>query len=239
MNSHSDTETVPYKDRAEAGRLLAETLHNYQGDPDALVAALPLGGVPVGFEIARELRVEFDVFISRKLCTPSRPREALGAIANGCLGFRDPRAISAVAIPTEMVDQIEKREWRELWREDEVYHREHPPARFANRTVILVDDFVATGFTIRAAIRAIRRRFPAEIIVAVPVASVYVLHQLHEEADRVICPESTTEDFRSCQFYQHLAQLDDGHVCDLMRKSCQAGTILHQESPEKSPVQIP
>ena len=220
MKIQPNIEPVPYQDRTEAGRILASMLQAYRKDPAALVVALPRGGVPVGYEIARELEVEFDVFISRKLCTPSRPRKALGAIASGCLGLRDPRAISAVAIPSEKVDEIERREWRELWRHDEVYHGERPQVQFADRTVILVDDYITSGCTIRAAIRAIRSRFPAKIIVAIPVAPRSVLNQLRTEADQVVCPESACEAFRNRQFYQHLDPLNDQQVCELLRKSC-------------------
>lgn len=220
MKIQSNIEPIPYRDRTEAGKKLAGLLQAYHRDPAALVVALPRGGVPVGYEIARQLEVEFDVFVSRKLCTSFRPRKALGAIASGCLGIRDARAISDVAIPSEMVDEIEKREWRELWRHDEVYHGDRPQVQFANRKVILVDDYVSSGCTIRAAIRAIRSRFPAKIIVAVPVAPVGVFNQLRQEADQLICPESPREPFRNRQFYQHLAPLDDQQVCDLLRKLC-------------------
>lgn len=220
MKIQRKIEPIPYRDRTEAGRKLADLLLAYRRDPSVLVVALARGGVPVGYEIAQALEVEFDVFISRKLCTSYRPRKALGAIACGCLGLRDPRAISDVAIPSEMVDEIEKREWRELWRHDKVYHGEHPQVQFANRTIILVDDYVTSGCTIRAAIRAIRSRFPAKIIVAVPVAPVGVLNQMRkEEADLVVCPESVSGTFRNKHFYQSLAPLDDQQVCDLLRKS--------------------
>lgn len=219
MKNQSKIEPIPYRDRTEAGKKLAALLQAYRRDPSVLVVALPRGGVPVGYEIARALEVEFDVFISRKLCTSYRPRKALGAIACGCLGLRDARAISDIAIPSEMVDEIERREWRELWRHDEVYHGEHPQVKFADRTVILVDDYVKSGCTIRAAIRAIRSRFPAKIIVAVPVAPESVLSQIRQEADRVICPESVSESFHNRQFYQNLAPLDDQQVCDLLRKA--------------------
>lgn len=219
MKIQSDIESTPYRDRSEAGRILASLLRAYRNDPTSLVVALPRGGVPVGYEIARELEIEFDVFVSRKLCTSFRPRKALGAIASGCLGFRDPRAISAVAIPSEMVDEIERREWRELWRHDEVYHRERPQVQFADRTIILVDDYVTSGCTLRAAIRAIRSRFPAKIIVALPVAPAVILHQLRKEADQLVCPESAGDPFRRKEFYQQLAPLNDEQVCDLLRKS--------------------
>lgn len=219
MKIQSNFEPIPYGDRREAGKSLANLLQDFRRDPTVIVVALPRGGVPVGYEIARELDVEFDVFLSRKLCMPFRPRKALGAIASGGRGIRDARAISAVAIPTEKVDEIERREWRKLWQNDEVYHGEHPRAQFANRTIIMIDDYAISGCTIRAAIRAIRSRFPAEIIVALPLAPDAVLSQLREEADQVICSQSTPDPYLYNQFYEHLAPVDDQLICDLLRKS--------------------
>src|SRR4051794_30789207 len=163
------TVTQRFRNRAEAGRLLAERLRAYAGRDDLVVLALPRGGVPVGFEIARALDAPLDVFLVRKLGVPGHEELALGAIASGGIRVLNRQIVDALALRPERIEAIAAAEQRELERREREYRGDRPPPDVTGRTVILVDDGLATGSTMVAAVRALRQDGPARVVVAVPV----------------------------------------------------------------------
>src|SRR4051794_10912034 len=160
-----------FPNRAEAGRLLAERLREYAGRDDVVVLALPRGGVPVAFEVARALEAPLDVFVVRKLGVPGHEELALGAIASGAARVLNRRVVEALGLTEEEVDAVAREEQAELERREQAYRGERPPPEVIGRTVVLVDDGLATGATMRAAVVALRQRRPRRIVVAVPAAS--------------------------------------------------------------------
>ena len=176
-----------FRDRAEAGRKLAEKLLEYAGRPDVLVLALPRGGVPVGYEVARALEAPLDVFVVRKLGVPGHEELAMGAIASGGVCVLNDDVVEAAEIPYRVIQAVAARELQELERRERAYRGDRPPLEVRGRTVILVDDGLATGSTMRAAVAAVRRLEPARIIVAVPTAAPSTCAELGHEADECIC----------------------------------------------------
>ena len=160
-----------FADRGDAGRVLAECLQAYAGRPDVVVLGLPRGGVPVAFEVARSLGVPFDVFLVRKLGAPGQEELAMGAIASGGVVVINDEVVDGLRVPWEVVDSEIARERMELTRRELLYRGGRRPIEVRGRTVILVDDGLATGSTMRAAVKALRRRQPAKIVVAVPTAA--------------------------------------------------------------------
>src|SRR6266516_5098283 len=163
-------ETV-YRDRRDAGKRLAELLSAYAQRPDVLVLALPRGGVPVAYEVARALNAPLDVFLVRKLGVPGHEEAAMGAIASGGIRVLNDEVIRALRIPEQVVEQVAAREQRELERRERLYRDDRLPPDVKGRTVILIDDGLAKGATMRAALRALRHQRPARLIVAVPVGA--------------------------------------------------------------------
>jgi putative phosphoribosyl transferase len=159
-----------FRNRAEAGRLLAERLRAYAGRDDVVVLGLPRGGVPVAFEIARALDAPLDVFLVRKLGVPGHEELALGAIATGGTRVLNERLVESLGIPREWIEAIDAKEMRELERRERAYRGDRPPPDLTGRTVILVDDGLATGSTMLAAVQAVRQDEPERVVVAVPVA---------------------------------------------------------------------
>jgi putative phosphoribosyl transferase len=176
-----------FRDRVEAGELLAERLSNYAGRDDVAVLALPRGGVPVAHEIARVLRVPFDVFVVRKLGVPGHEELAMGAIASGGARVINHDVVNALGIPLNAIEAVAQREQIELDRRERLYRGTRPPVHLVNRTVILVDDGLATGSTMRAAVMAARQQQPAHVVVAVPVGAPSTCADLSREADDVVC----------------------------------------------------
>jgi predicted phosphoribosyltransferase len=182
---------VPFRDRKEAGRLLALKLKQYAHNPDVLVLGLPRGGVPVAAEVASALAAPLDVFIVRKLVLPGFKSEAFGAIASGGVSVLNTAIVEELGIPDVALEAVQERELRELRRQEQAYRGENePPVSVVGRTVILVDDGMATGWSIRAAIAALRPRRPARIVLAMPVAAPGCLRELADEADEVVCLET-------------------------------------------------
>jgi len=175
------------RDRTEAGQRLAEQLMVYAGQPDLLVLALPRGGVPVAYAIAQALQAPLDVFVVRKLGVPDQPELAFGAIASGGMRVLNDDVIWNLAIDEEMIDAVMTQEQAELTRREQRYCGERPPLVVRDKTVILVDDGVATGATMRAAIAALRAQQPAKILVAVGVAPPETCAELADEVDEVVC----------------------------------------------------
>src|SRR5690242_14518154 len=183
-----------YRDRADAGRELARKLVNYRERADVVVFALPRGGVPVAYEVAKELRAPLDVFVVRKLGTPGQPELAMGAIASGGVRVLNQDVIRALGIPEHLIDAVAQREREELSRRESQYRGSRPPLDASGKIAILVDDGLATGSTMRAAAAALRLMDAAKIVVAVPVAALLSCETLRAEVDELICA-ATPEPF--------------------------------------------
>src|SRR5207237_3818012 len=173
--------------RHEAGRVLAKHLQKYAGRPDVIVLALPRGGVPVGYEVARALRAPLDVFLVRKLGVPGREELAMGAIASGGVRVINEDVVRALGIPPAIIDQVAAEEERELARREWEYRDDRPPPDVQGHVVLLVDDGLATGSSMRAAVLAIRQLNPAAVIVAVPVGATETCRAMNEVADDTVC----------------------------------------------------
>jgi predicted phosphoribosyltransferase len=208
-----------FRDRSEAGQCLAMELARYRDRPDVLVLALPRGGVPVAFEVACALRVPLDVFVVRKLGVPGHEELALGAIASGGLCVLNQDVVRGLSIPDEVIERVAASEQRELERREQLYRGARPPADISGKTVILVDDGLATGSTMRAAVGALRRLGPARIVVAVPTGAPQACAELREEVDEVVCAESPQPFYAVGLYYQDFSQTTDQEVRDLLERA--------------------
>ncbi len=217
MNNELSTD-VRFADRAEAGRKLAAELREYAGREDVVVLALPRGGVPVAFEVARELRTPLDVFVVRKLGLPAEPELAMGAIASGGARVLNDEVVQAAGIPPETIEAVAAREREELARREQLYRGERPSLTVEGKTVILVDDGVATGSTMRVAVQALRRQRPAQIVVAVPVAPPQTCNELRGEADDVVCTRTPEPFIAIGVWYEDFPQTSDGEIRDLLAR---------------------
>jgi putative phosphoribosyl transferase len=209
----------PLRDRTEAGRLLADTLREYANRDDVVVLALPRGGVPVGFEVAKALNEPLDVFVVRKLGLPGQEELAMGAIASGGARVLNREFIRALGIPDDVVEQVTQEEQRELERREREYRDGRPPIDVRGRTVILVDDGLATGSSMRVAVLALRQKEPAQIVVAVPVAPRDSCVELESVADRVVCAVTPEPFWGVGQWYADFSQTSDEEVRDLLRRA--------------------
>jgi len=219
----------PFRDRREAGRLLAAQLGKYANRPDVIVLALPRGGVPVAYEVARQLGAPLDIFLVRKLGVPGYEELAMGAIASGGVRVLNDQLMGMLHIPDDIIDEVAAWEQRELMRREHLYRGERPPPDVRGRTVILVDDGLATGSTMQAAIKALRQQQPARIVVAVPTASPDVCEQLRSQADEVICA-ITPEPFHAVGlWYGDFSQTTDEEVRDLLARSSESGGARRDE----------
>jgi putative phosphoribosyl transferase len=226
-----------FRDRNEAGRMLAAKLTVYANRPDVLVLALPRGGVPVAYEVARALNAPLDVFLVRKLGLPGHEELAMGAIASGGVRVLNDQVVRALNIPDYVIDAVAFWEKQELGRRERVYRGDRPPPDVQGRTVILVDDGLATGATMLAAVKALRQMQPARIVVAVPTASPETCDLLRAEADDVICA-ITPEPFHAVGlWYEDFSQTTDEEVRELLARSASAsgaaeGTKAGATAPE-------
>ena len=204
-----------YRDRREAGRVLGERLASLAGRQDILVLGLPRGGVPVAWEVARRLGAPVDVFVVRKLGFPGHEELAMGAIASGGVRVLNPEVV-AYGVTRDDIERVTEQERRELERRERLFRGDRPPIRVADRTVILVDDGLATGSTMRAAVRALRQEQAGRIIVAVPIASPSTCAEMEDEADEVVCA-ATPEPFRAVGlWYDDFTQTTDEEVHELL-----------------------
>jgi putative phosphoribosyl transferase len=208
-----------FQDRTEAGRELAEQLLNYAGRDDVIVLALPRGGVPVGFEVAQRLRVPLDVFVVRKLGLPGHEELAMGAIASGGVRVLNEDVLSVIPDAQAIVEMVTAIEREELERRERIYRADRPPPDLKDRTVILVDDGLATGATMRAAVAALRQQGAAKIVVAVPVGAPSTCRDLSNTADDVICLRSPGAFIGVGQYYSDFSQTTDEEVRDLLASS--------------------
>lgn len=205
-----------FEDRQDAGRALAERFSDYAGRPDVIVLALPRGGVPVGAEVARALGAPLDVLVVRKLGLPGQEELAMGAIASGGVRVLNEEVVSLTGVPREVIDRVAEEEGRELERREAAYRGDRPPPDVAGRTVILVDDGIATGSTLRAAVEALRKQGPARIVVAVPTAPKAACEALGEVADEVICVTTPEPFFAISLSYRSFPQMSDEEVREIL-----------------------
>src|SRR3954453_11078894 len=208
----------PFQDRAEAGRVLALKLADYADRPDVLVLALPRGGVPVGYEVALVLRAPLDVFLVRKLGVPGHPELAMGAIATGEVRVVNTALVQALRIPAAAVDAVIAAEQRELQRRERAYRDDRPPPDVRGRTVILVDDGLATGSTMRAAARALRQQ-GGGVVGAVAVAPLEACAELQEEVDAVVCASTPEPFYAFGLWYEDFDQTTDEEVYSLLTRA--------------------
>jgi len=210
-----------FPNRAEAGRLLAEKLDKYAGLDDVIVLGLPRGGVPVAYEVAKRLRAPLDVFIVRKLGVPGFEELAAGAIASGGVRVLNEDVVRAIPYATEAIEAVTTKETAELERREQIYREERAAPELRDKTVILVDDGLATGATMRAAVKALRQRGAAKIVVAVPVGPPDTCHEISKEADETICL-STPPFFQAVgQYYDDFSQTSDDDVRELLTRASQ------------------
>jgi len=208
-----------FPNRAEAGRLLAEKLDKYAGCDDVIVLGLPRGGVPVAYQVAKRLRVPLDVFIVRKLGVPGFEELALGAIASGGVRVVNEDVLRVLPNANELVASVTAREMDELERREQLYRDGRPAPEFKGKTVILVDDGLATGATMRAAVKALRQLGAAKIIVAVPVGAADTCRELEHEVDETVCVMAP-EWFQAVgQFYDDFSQTSDDEVRQLLARA--------------------
>ncbi|WP_375756188.1 phosphoribosyltransferase [Corallococcus exercitus] len=213
-----------FRDRFDAGRALGQRLRVLLGDStDVLVLALPRGGVPVGFEVARILGVPLDVFVVRKLGTPGHEELAMGAIATGGVTVLNQGVVRRLGIPQAAITAAAEREARELIRREQLFRDGRPPARVEGRTVIIVDDGLATGSTMRAALQAVRHQEPARLVVGVPVGSPETCAAFKREADAVLCVHTPAPFYAVGQWYEDFTQTTDDEVRELLARAAHGG----------------
>ncbi|HLZ25593.1 MAG TPA: phosphoribosyltransferase [Ktedonobacterales bacterium] len=210
---------MPLHNRYEAGKLLAARLVAYAGTPGLLVLALPRGGVPVAFEVARALSAPLDVFLVRKLGVPGHEELALGAIASGGIRVLNADVLQMLDIPNDIIEAVTLREQHELARRERIYRDDRPALDARDRTIILVDDGLATGASMRAAIIALRERHPRRIVVAVPVAAAQTLDELRAEADDIVCLDTPDPFYGVGWWYEDFSQITDAEAHDLLTQT--------------------
>lgn len=208
-----------FKDRRVAGQLLAQELAAYTNRQDVLVFALPRGGVPVAYEIAQELNVPLDVIVVRKLGVPNQEELAMGAIASGGVRILNEQILSQLDISDDRIARIALSEGRELERRERLYRGEQPLPNLQKYTVIVVDDGLATGATMWAAIMALRKLKPARMAIAVPVAAPQTCQELQNQVDAIVCIAKPNPFYSVGFWYEEFPQVTDEEVCELLRKA--------------------
>lgn len=210
-----------FRNRIEAGQQLAKRLAKYASRPDVLVLALPRGGVPVAYEVAQALHAPIDVFVVRKLGVPGHEELAMGAIASGGVRVLNGEVVESLRIPDGVIDAAAARELRELERRERVYRDDRPAPDVQERTVILVDDGIATGSTMKAAIEALRQLEAGRIVVATPTAALSTVREMRGDMDELVAV-MTPADFSGVgQWYEDFSQTTDEEVRDLLQRAAQ------------------
>jgi len=217
----------PYRNRTEAGRALAEKLTEYAGRTDVVVLALPRGGVPVAYEVARSLDAPLDVFLVRKLGVPGHEELALGAIATGGVRLLNHGVVRSFEVTPRVIDEVTASEQAELERRARVYRGDRPPPEVRGKTVILIDDGLATGASMRAAIAALRQGEPARIVVAVPIASPSICDEFRDEVDEVVCARTPDPFYAVGMWYDDFSQTSDDEVRDLLQRAGDGHPAAH------------
>ncbi len=210
-----------FPNRAEAGRVLAEKLENYVGRSDVVVLGLPRGGVPVAYEVAQRLGAPLDVFVVRKLGVPGFEELAAGAIASGGVRVLNEDVVRALPNADQLIESVTEKETVELERREQTYRDGRPAPELRNRVVILVDDGLATGATMRAALAALRQRGVAKIVVAAPVGAPDTCRELEREADETICAICPEFFHAVGQYYEDFSQTSDEEVRELLLRAAQ------------------
>jgi putative phosphoribosyl transferase len=205
-----------FTDRRDAGRRLARRLTAYAGRDNVVVLALPRGGVPVAFEIAEALHAPFDVFVVRKLGVPGHEELAMGAVASGGVEILDPGVLTRFGVSDAEVAEVVRRERRELARRERVYRDDRPVPEITGRTVILVDDGLATGASMQAAVTALASASPARVVIAVPVAPQSTAVRFRRLVDEFVCLETPEPFYAVGTFYNHFGETSDGEVRELL-----------------------
>jgi putative phosphoribosyl transferase len=214
----SNLDNQPFSDRTEAGSELAALLDQYKDRDDVVVLALPRGGVPVAYQVARLLKAPLDIFLVRKLGVPGHPELAMGAIATGAVRVLNEDVVNWYGIALSVIDQVARAEQAELERRERAYRDGRPPIPLEGRTVLLIDDGLATGSTMKAAVQAVRAHKPAQIVVAVPVGSPETCAEFTDLADDVVCAR-TPEPFSAVGlWYRDFSQTSDAEGRALLRE---------------------
>jgi putative phosphoribosyl transferase len=218
-----------FDDRADAGRRLAEALAEYAGRDDVVVLALPRGGVPVAFEVAQRLDVPLDVMVTRKLGVPGHEELAMGAVASGGVQFVNRALVDALGVDERDIALVTERESAELARREHAYRGDRPPPDVEGRTVILVDDGIATGATLRAAAIALLERGPERLVIAAPTGAPDSAEALREVADEVLCLDTPEPYVAVGAWYRSFGQVDDATVTELLDRHARS----RQEAPPR------
>ncbi len=208
-----------FEDRFHAGRVLAQELISYRGQNNVLVLGMPRGGVPVAFEVARALQAPLDLFMVRKLGLPGHEELAMGAVASGNVQVINAAVVEELGISPEVIEKVAFQEFQELYRREQLYRVDKAQEEIYGKTAILVDDGLATGSTMRAAVTAVRRRMPSTLVVAVPVGSREACAMLQKEADEVHCFLQPEVFLAVSSWYREFSQTSDGEVRELLHRS--------------------
>jgi putative phosphoribosyl transferase len=206
-----------FRNRTEAGKLLASKLTQYANHPDVLVLGLPRGGVPIAFEVAKALNAPLDIWLVRKLGVPGQKELAMGAIAAGGIQVLNEDLLDWLRIPGQTITRVAEQEFQELQRRDRLYRGDHPLPNIRDRIVILIDDGLATGSTMRAVIVALKHQQPQRIIIAVPVAPLDTCDRLRSEVDAMVCLMTPKHFAGIGQWYEDFTQTTDEQVCELLK----------------------
>ncbi len=217
-----------FKNRKAAGQQLAKALSHHANKADVLVLGLPRGGVPVAFEVARELKAELDVMIVRKLGVPGHKELAMGAIASGGVRIINEDIVRSLRIPQEMIDSVAAQEQEELLRREQSYRGSRPALDIENHTVIVIDDGIATGATMRAALAALKQLNPAHLVVAVPTGATDTCAELKRSADEVVCLSTPEPYIAVGVWYEEFPQTSDDEVRTLLRLATDEASQLER-----------
>lgn len=216
-----------FNNRTDAGKRLAKRLSEYANREDVLILALPRGGVPVAFEVAKELNVKMDVFIVRKLGVPGNEELAMGAIASGNIRVLNEDVVRSFGIPQKVIDEATAKERKELERRERMYRGNRTTPKISGSTVILIDDGLATGATMRAAVAAVKTQNPAKVIIAVPVAAPDTCSFFGNEVDEVICVATPEPFYGVGAWYEDFSQTTDKEVCELLDRATKIKPNFH------------
>ena len=214
-----DKKKALFGNRRDAGKKLAQKLIGYSGRKDVIVLALPRGGVPVAYEVALALQVPMDIFIVRKLGWPGHEEMAIGAIASGGVKVLNEDIVRYLNIPNALVEEVAQRELRELERREKAYRENRPPLDVKDHTVIVIDDGLATGASMRAAIVGVRAHSPAPIVIAVPTAALETCEALEPAVDQIICATTPEPFYDVSRWYEDFSQTTDEEVRSLLQEA--------------------